>query len=126
MQKADGIGLIDLVAVSARFNVEFVKRALGYSGDEAFPDPGITARSKHIGARTPRVKAADYGNQAGVWRPDAEDDSRFAIARDQMSAHGFVHAIVAALVEEIEILIREQRYAVGSGGRDGVRHFARS
>src|SRR5260370_22721050 len=40
-----------------------------------------------------------------------------------MRTHSLVHAIVAAFVEQVKILIREQGDAVRSGGSGFVRHF---
>jgi hypothetical protein len=123
VQKAERIGFVDLITVTARLDMKFVERTFGHAGDEAFPDAGVAASGEQIRARTPRIEAADYRNQARVRRPHAEDCARFAVARNQMSAHGFVHAIVAALVEQVEILIGEKGDAVGSGVDRSIRHL---
>ena len=103
--------------------MKFVERALGHAGDEALPDPGGSTRSEMIGARIPVVKAADHRNLASIRRPHTEDRSLFSVARDQVSAHRLVEAIVAALVEQVKILIGEQRHSVRSGGNGGFWHL---
>src|ERR1700684_651438 len=52
MQKAEGIGLVNLIAVTSRLDVEFVERTLGHPGNEAFPDPGVSTGGEKVGART--------------------------------------------------------------------------
>ena len=46
--------------------------------------------------------------RARIRRPHAEDGAGFAVVRDEMGSHLFVEAIVAALVEEVEILVGEK------------------
>ena len=48
-------------------------------------------------------------------RPDAEYCASLAIMRDEVGSHLVVHAIVAALVEEVEILIGEKLRANAGG-----------
>jgi len=62
VQKPEGIGLVDVVAVAARFDVKFVESAFGYAGDEAFPDTGTAARGEEVGVGAPVVEAADHGD----------------------------------------------------------------
>ena len=38
VQQAERVGLVDAVSMAIRFDVEFIEGALGYAGDEAFPD----------------------------------------------------------------------------------------
>ncbi len=70
----------------------------------------------------PVIEAADDRDGARVWRPYAEDGASFAVMRDEMGSHLVVHAVVAALVEEIEILVGEELNGVGYGGAGGVGH----
>ena len=76
-----------------------------------------------MSARIPAVKAANHRYLAGIRRPHAEDDAFLPVARNQMSAHGFVQAIVAALVEQVEVLVGEQRHAAWRGVDRSIRHF---
>ena len=105
MQQAERVGLVDAVSVAIRFDVEFVERALGYAGDEAFPDAGRAARAETMCLGIPSVEAADHRNGSRIGCPHAEDGSRLAIVRDQVGSHLVVQAVVAALVEEVEVLV---------------------
>jgi hypothetical protein len=72
-----------------------------------------------MSTRIPPVKAADNGNPARIRRPDTKNRTCFSAARNQMRAHGFIKAVVATLVEQVEVLVGEQRkWTRGSGGRD--------
>ena len=42
---------------------------------------------------------------------------------DEMGAHGFKKAVIAAFVEQVKILIGEQRNAIGRSGRESFSHF---
>ena len=90
MQDAEGVGFVDLVAVTSRLNVKFVERAFVHTGDEALPDAGGAARREQVRLRIPVVKAADDRNLAGIRRPDAEDRAVDCVARNQMRPHGLV------------------------------------
>ena len=50
-------------------------------------------------------------------RPDAEYGAGLAIVRDKVGSHLFVEAVVAALVEEVEILVGEKLRANDWGSR---------
>ena len=125
MQQAERIGFIDVIAVAVRFNVKLVESTLVGSGNKSLPDAGIATALQQMAARAPRVEAADHRNQARVWRPDAEHHTGLAVPGDQVSAHSFVHAVVAALIEQVEILLGEQRLAF-SGRDDYFWHFLSS
>ena len=111
-----GVGLVDAIAVATRLDVELVERPLEYARNESFPDARRTARTQNMGLRCPFIEAAHNGDGTRVWGPDAEHRTGLAIVRDEMSSHLFVKAIVAALVEEVEILVGEEL-------RDGERSF---
>src|ERR1700678_2440129 len=70
----------------------------------------------------PVVEAADHGNHACIGSPHAEHDASLAIPREQVSAYGFVETIVAALVEEVKILVGEQAQGIRDGGGN-LWHF---
>jgi hypothetical protein len=117
VQQANGVGFVDAVSVLAGFDVELVELAVGWAGDEAFPDPGGSAGSEAVSLGIPFVEAADDRDRAGVGSPDAEDGSRLAVVFGEVGSHFVVDAVVAALVEEVEVLVGEE---VG-GGEGGVR-----
>ena len=54
MQQADRIGFVDLIAVAGRLDMEFVERALVYSGNKSFPDAGGSARVRADELRAPQ------------------------------------------------------------------------
>src|SRR5260370_5813551 len=68
----------------------------------------------------PSIEAPHDRNRACIRRPHAEDGARFAIVRDEMGPHLVVHAVVAALVEEVEVLVG-QELRRGEGGVRGHR-----
>ena len=63
----------------------------------------------------PSIEAADHGNRPRIGRPDAEYCARLAVDVDKVGAHLVVHAIVAAFVKEVEILIGEKLRANAGG-----------
>ncbi len=77
-------------------------------------------------ARIPGIEAADHGDQARIRGPNAEHRARLSVARNQMGAYGLVKTVIATLVEQVEILIGEQRWRVRNGGDGSFRHFPRS
>ena len=105
VQDSDGVGLIHGVAASLRFNVKFVKRALGHARDETFPDSGGSPRLQPVRFRIPGIKAAHHRDRPRIRRPHAEHRPGLVLLRDQMRSHLVVQPVVAALVEKIEILV---------------------
>ena len=107
--------------MALRLDVKLVERALVDAGDEAFPDAGRAARAEMMRLRIPSVEAADDRDRPRIRRPYAEDGAGLAVVRDEMGAHLFVDAVVAALVEEVEVLVGEEL----GRGEGGVRAHAR-
>ena len=103
----EGIGLIHAISMAIRVDVEFVKRAVLCAGHKSLPHAGGCPRLQTIGFRIPAIKATHNGYVARIGGPDAEHGSRLAIAGRQMRAHSVVDTVVAAFVEEIEVLISE-------------------
>src|SRR5208337_5453730 len=101
------VGLVDVVAVTPRLNMEFVKRAFNHAGDKSFPDARLAAGGEQMGAGIPGVKAADHRYQLRIGSPDAEYSAGSSVSRNKVRARGFIEAIVAALVEQVEILVRQ-------------------
>ena len=75
-----------------------------------------------MSARIPAVEAANHRNPARIRRPDTKDCAFFPVARGEMRAHALVKAEIAALVEQVEILVREQSGGPRSGGNESLRH----
>ena len=76
MQQAKGIGLIDLIPVALRFDVEFIESAVVGAGDEAFPDTGGASFGEAVSFGIPAVEVADNRYRTRIGRPDAEDGLR--------------------------------------------------
>lgn len=70
----------------------------------------------------PAIEPADHGDRAGIWRPHAENGAGYAVVGNEMGSHLVVHAVVAALIEEIEVLVGEELHGVGDGGFEDVGH----
>src|ERR1700722_2453019 len=68
-------------------------------------------------SRIPSVEAADHRQRPRIRRPYAEDRASYAIVRDEVRAHFFVNAIVAAFIEQVKVLVGEKP----RGGEGQVR-----
>jgi len=119
VEQSEGVGLIDKMSVMTGFDVKLIERAFANSRNEAFPNAGTSARPQTMGFRMPLIKAADDGNFARIGGPHAEARSRLAAGFAGVRTHLFVHAIVAALVKQVKILVSEQRN-VGSDSVSGA------
>src|SRR5580692_11176092 len=58
--------------------------------------------------RVPSVESADHREGSSVGCPHAEDGPSLSIVGNKVRSHFFVKAVVAALVEEIEVLIGQE------------------
>src|SRR5215472_3636034 len=124
MQNPERVGFVGDVPVMVRDNMELVQRPFVYAGNESFPDAGAAARLKRVAIVVPFIKAADDGDFAGVGSPDAEAGAGFSVEDPRMRAQLPVSAVVATLVEKIEIVAGKQTVVVTYGsGNDGVRGF---
>ncbi len=82
MQDAEGIGFVDVVAVTLRLDVEFVERAFGHAGNEALPDAGDAARGRAGCVRAPQaLKLPTTETSARIRGPHAEHGAGYAVAR---------------------------------------------
>ena len=103
------VGLVDAVHVEARTQVVLVDRSLADAGDEALPDAGVAAGRHGVGVGVPAIEVADDGDALGVRRPDGEVGAGLAVNGDEMRAKLVVETVVAALVEEVEVHVGEER-----------------
>ncbi len=71
--------------------------------------PEWLARRHGMGVGVPAVEVADDGDALGVRGPDGEIGAGFAVDGDEMRAKLVVETVVAALVEEVEVHVGEQR-----------------
>src|SRR5579872_825769 len=108
------VGFVDAISVMLRFDVEFIERAMSRAGDEAFPYSGRSSRVEVMSFWIPPVKASYHRYRTRVRRPYAEDGAGLTVARSEMRAHLVVNAIVAALIEEIEVVLGKKLWAARS------------
>jgi hypothetical protein len=116
---AEGVGLVDAVAVVLALDVVLVDGASAQTLDEAFPNAGALGGLERVLAGFPAVEIADDGDALGVGRPDAEGDALLAVAGRRVGAEVLVEAEVGALVEEVDVVRRHARAALRGLDLDG-------
>src|SRR5215468_6280614 len=109
VKEAEGVSLVSAVAMVIRLDVKLVERPLAHAGHEAFPDAGTPTRPKYMSLRVPLIERANDGNFACVRSPHTKTRSWAAPRIHHVSPEFFVHAVVAAFVEQVEVLLAEQR-----------------
>ena len=94
-----------------RDDVILVARARADAGNEAFPDAGRPARISGWLALVPAVEVADDGDVACAFgRPDGEVGAGLTPSTvRRVGAELVVQAEVAALVEQVQVVRRQQR-----------------
>jgi hypothetical protein len=107
VKKTYRIGFVDVIPVMVRSDVELVQIPLAQAGDEAFPDPGVPARSQDVRA-VPSIEAADHANLARRRRPHSEIDPRLATCFDAMGPQLVIDTVMASLVEQEQVLVTQQ------------------
>src|SRR5579871_2450917 len=105
---ANRISLVDAISVTMGIDVELVKCAVIRPGDESFPDAGRAARIQAMSLRIPSVEAPDDRYRARVRRPYTENGSRLTLLCDEMGSHFVVNAVMAALIEKVKVVLRQQ------------------
>src|SRR5438477_1125167 len=128
MHQSKWVGFIDLVAMMMRLDVKLVECALADCGNKTFPDPGTSPRAQAVHLGMPLVETTDDRNFACIRSPHAETGAGFFSRGKDVGAHLLVSPIIAAFVEEIQVLLGEQRDVVadGAGGSfDALRHVLR-
>ena len=69
-----------------------------------------------MGFRIPSVKTSDDGHRTSIRSPNAEDGALLSLVRGEMGAQLVVDTIVAALIEQVEIVLAEElRAGYGCG-----------
>ena len=61
--------------------------------------------------RIPSVEVSNDGHCASVRSPNAEDSARLSVVSGEMGAHLVVDPIVAALIEQVEIIFGKELWA---------------
>src|SRR5262245_41282337 len=101
------ICFISYVSVVLRHDMELVQRALAKTRQKSFPDAGISARSQLVRVSIPTVEISNNRNFARVRSPYSKAGALLPIHRHTMCAKLLVNAVMAALIEQVEILIAE-------------------
>src|SRR5258708_27937807 len=102
--------------------MKLVQRSFGYAGNKPFPDARRPPRFEAVCLPGPFVEAANDRDLMSIWRPHAKTSAGLAAASDKVCAHLLVDTVIAALVEEVQILIRKQERK-SANRKWGVRHF---
>jgi hypothetical protein len=111
--KGQRVGLVHPIA-AARLDVELVFGPLTNTRQEPLPDARRPARLQRVVGLVPVVPVADHLHAARVGRPHREGRAILP----QMGAQMIVEAQLRPFVEEVQIVVREQRahgFEYGSG-----------
>ena len=98
------VRLLDTRSGHARVDEVLVHRPVLDARNESFPDARRLARLELVGGAIPAVEIAHHAHAVGVGRPHRE---RRAFAA-QVGAELFVKVRVSALIEEVQIELRQQ------------------
>src|SRR5205814_8004584 len=79
--------------------------------------------SQWMRIRIPTIEAAHHGNLARIRRPHTEAGADFAIYAGEVRSKLVMNAVVIALIEKIDILLRQK--TDGSGALRYVNNFLR-
>src|SRR5690606_19177756 len=82
--EADGVRLLDAVAVIPGLDVVLVEVPLSDAGNEALPDPGAPARPELVRGAVPAVELAHDRDLFRVGRPDGEVGAGDAVHGDRV------------------------------------------
>ena len=102
--------------------MKLVQRSFGYAGNKPFPDARRPPRFEAVCLRGPFVEAANDRDLMSIRRPHTKTSAGLTAASDKVCAHLFVDTVIAALVEEVQVLIRKQE-RTSANRKWGVRHF---
>jgi len=105
--------------MKAGTDVELVNSALTEAGDEALPDARAAAWGHGGGVGVPAIEIANDGDALGIGRPDGEPGAGTAVEGDEVGTHLLIEAVVAALVEKMEVHVGEEGGTFESQWRHG-------
>ncbi len=117
MPHAVGVGLVDRVALDAGEDAVLVDGAPGDSGHETVPDAGASDRLEQVLLGIPAVEVAHDRDRGRVRRPDRELRAGDAAEGPGMRAELLVEPGVVALVEEKEVVGRQELFPVARRSR---------
>ena len=118
---AVGVGLVDRVPLDAGEDAVLVDRATGDARQEAIPDARASDRLERVRPRVPAVEVAHDRDDRRVRRPHRELRAGDAADRARMGAELLVEPGVVALVEEKEVVGREELFPVARRSRRRLR-----
>ncbi|MEZ5364828.1 MAG: hypothetical protein R2748_21445 [Bryobacterales bacterium] len=108
-REAVRIGLFSFESVVVGADEKLVDFALANVGDKRLPNAGIAAATHRVRVAVPAVEIADDGDRTGVRRPNGETHAGLAVELGQMRTELFVVAVMAALAEEVQVVIGQKR-----------------
>ena len=107
-RESEGICLVDTVILFPGDDMVFVVDSFAHPWNEALPYPGIPPRSQGMVRFVPSVKVSHQKYLLRVRREYSEIGAQGSLQRDRVRAQLFVQSQVAPLVEEVEVLFRQQ------------------
>ena len=107
--EAEGIGLQGQEVAFGAYDLVLVKGALADPRDEDLPHPHPRVLSHSVPPSIPQIELPDHRDAAGVRRPDGEARAGDAFELHRVRSELLVEREVAALTEEVEVLLAENR-----------------
>ena len=101
------VGLLGAVTVVTRLDEVLVGQPRPGSGNEAFPNPAITARAQRMALAVPLVEVTHDADPLRVGRPDGELNSGHTLHRHGMRAQLLLQAAMSPLLEHLYIGVRQ-------------------
>src|SRR5262245_60732460 len=91
--------------------MKFVQRTLSDSWQESLPDTRIPNRREGVFSFFPIVEVTDDRDLLGVGCPDGEIGAACSVVLDRMCTQLVVQVKVSPFIEEVQIILAEQRHA---------------
>ena len=108
--KRERVGLVDAESlVSCRLDPVLVQLPGPDAGQKPFPDAGAPAARQRVRVLAPLGERTHDADALGVRRPDGEVRPGLAVHLARMRAELLVQAVVRALVEEMQVVVSEER-----------------
>src|SRR5919197_2057992 len=109
------VGLVDAVSLISRGDVVLVDGSVAYLRDEAFPNAGVVAWPQVMAVLVPAIKVADHRYRVGIGGPHREISAVLPASLGQVRAQLVMEAVVVALIEQVEVVVAQQREVVAHG-----------
>jgi hypothetical protein len=111
----EGVGLVDAVAGQPAQEVVLVDRPAPDARDERLPEAGVLDPGERMAVLAPAVEVAHHPHRLGVGGEDGERGPGHSVHDARMRAQPLVEPRVVALVEQVEVVRREERCPVARG-----------